>query len=95
MVQYSTESSKLPPTGGHAAAQALCAYLPLGICWDECLKRAPLILLLASPIAGAVVVEGSGVQGEKHWGDQIQEYNTTKNNEEAQRLYQKQLIYSK
>jgi hypothetical protein len=41
-------------------------------------KRAPLILLLASPIAGAVVVEGSGVQGEKHWGDQIQEYNTTK-----------------
>jgi hypothetical protein len=55
MVQYSTESSKLPPTGGHAAAQALCAYLPLGICWDECLKRAPLILLLASPIAGAVV----------------------------------------
>jgi hypothetical protein len=38
MVQYSTESSKLPPTGGHAAAQALCAYLPLGICWNECLK---------------------------------------------------------
>lgn len=38
----------------------------------EYLKRTPLILLLASPIAGAVVVEGSGVQGEKHWGDQIQ-----------------------
>jgi hypothetical protein len=50
---------------------------------------------LASPIAGAVVVEGSGVQGEKHWGNQIREYNTTKKNEEAQRLYQKQLIYSK
>jgi hypothetical protein len=71
MVQYSTESSKLPPAGGHAAAQALCAYLPLGICWDECLKRALLILLLASPIAGAVVVEGGGVQGEKHLGGQI------------------------
>jgi hypothetical protein len=58
-------------------------------------KKGPIILLLASPIAGAVVFEESGVQGEKHWGDQIQEYNTTQKNEEAQRLYQKQLIYSK
>jgi hypothetical protein len=50
---------------------------------------------LATPIAGAVVVEGSGVHGEQHWGDQIQGQNTTKENEEAQRLYEKQLIYSK
>jgi hypothetical protein len=35
----SAEASRLPPAGGQAAAQALCAYLPLGICWDECLKR--------------------------------------------------------
>jgi hypothetical protein len=76
--KYSTESSKLPPTGGHAAAQALSAYLPLGICWDECLKRAPLILLLASPIAGAVVFEESGVQGEKHWGDPVCQMNRVK-----------------
>jgi len=30
---------KLPPAGGQAAAQALCAYLSQGICWDECLMR--------------------------------------------------------
>jgi hypothetical protein len=68
---YSAEPSKLPPTGGQTAAQA--PYLSLGICWDECLKRTPLILLFASPSAGAVVVEGSGVQGEEDLGgDQIQ-----------------------
>jgi hypothetical protein len=36
---YSAESNKLPPTGGQAAAQALCAYLSLGIYWDECLEE--------------------------------------------------------
>jgi hypothetical protein len=30
-VMDNAESSKLPPTGGQAAAQALCAYLSLGI----------------------------------------------------------------
>ena len=33
------EASRLPPTGGQRVAQALCAYLPLGICWDEYLIR--------------------------------------------------------
>jgi hypothetical protein len=32
---YSAESNKPLPTGGQAAAQALYAYLSLGICWDE------------------------------------------------------------
>jgi hypothetical protein len=31
-------------------------------------EKDPLILLFASPSAGAVVVEGSGVQGEEDWG---------------------------
>jgi len=40
-LDYSTaqKSNELPPIGGEAAAQALCAYLSLGLCWDECLMR--------------------------------------------------------
>ena len=37
--QGHSRTSKHSPAGGQAAAQALCAYLSLGICWDECLMR--------------------------------------------------------
>ncbi len=76
---YSAESSKLPPTGGQAAAQALCGYLSLGIRRDECLKRTPLVLLFASPSAGAVVVEGSSVKV-RIIGNQTHRWITTKEN---------------
>jgi hypothetical protein len=33
------EATKLPPAGGQAVAQALCAYLSFDICWDECLRK--------------------------------------------------------
>jgi hypothetical protein len=51
----------LPP-GGQVAAQARCAYL-LGPMSNE-----DLVLLSASPDAGAGMVEGSGVQGEEDGG---------------------------
>lgn len=75
------EANRIPPVGGRAAAQALYAYLSLGTCWDERLKR-NLVLLLASPAARAGTVEGSGVQGER-WGDQMRGRNATKGNEEV------------
>jgi hypothetical protein len=34
-----SEANRISLTGGHATAQALCAYASLGICWDGCLMR--------------------------------------------------------
>jgi hypothetical protein len=68
--------SFLPQVDG-AAGEALCAYLSLGICLDECLKRIS-IHLSASPNAGVGTVEESSVQSEEDrgshtWGNTPQE----------------------
>jgi hypothetical protein len=44
----SAEVSRLPHTGGQAVAQALCAYLSLGVSCDKCVKGT---LSLCQPIA--------------------------------------------
>jgi hypothetical protein len=85
--------------GGQAAGQALYAYLSLGICWDERLKR-NFILLLASP-AGSRHGRGKRRSRRGGWGDQTHGRNATKGNEEVglggrhevQRLDWQQLMY--
>jgi len=89
--------SRLLHASGQAVAQALCAYLSLGVCRDE--YQRDLIPLSASRIAGAGTVEGSGAQIEANEGGQM--HGTTEENGEvvigskgeAHRLYGKQLMY--
>jgi hypothetical protein len=64
---YSAESNKLPPTGGQAAAQDLCAYFSLGLCWGGIYDEDP-ILLSASPNAGAHPVEEAAFKARRMRG---------------------------
>jgi hypothetical protein len=94
----------------HSSSQKRVSFFPqvdreqLKLCLPTCLKRISnkdLILLLASPNAGARMVEGSGVQSKANKGGQIHRWNITEENGEvviksrhkAHCIYGKQLIY--
>jgi hypothetical protein len=60
------EVNRLPPIGRRAAAQALCLLVPWHLPGRTSERN--LVLLSASPDAGAGTVKGSGVQGVEVYG---------------------------
>ena len=78
---YGPESNRLPPAGGQAAAQSLCAYLSLGICWHERLKRT-LSFCRPVPTREQVRWREAAFKATRI-GDQMLGWNTTKENGEV------------
>ena len=100
-LDYGTAQSQMSffPQMDGSSSSSMCPLVPrplLGRISDE-----DLIILSASPNAGAHPVKGSGVQSEANEGGQMYRWNITEENggvvigsrHEAHRIYGKQLMY--